>query len=139
MFFFVTYGAHLPNFPKEASADLNTKIFLQRAPSLSFIAGMQHGVLRAGEPHGVPVKFKFMPEFFNLLGYSSHAVGKWHLGYSRKQFLPTARGFKSHYGYWTGKEDYFVHSNMNGVKRIENCPPSFFFHFFFARQSSEML
>ncbi len=77
--------------------------------------GMQHGVIVAGEPNGVPLKLKLMPQFLNQLNYSSHAVGKWHLGMHRKEYTPTNRGFKTHCGYWGGKEDYFDHSNLAKV------------------------
>ena len=76
--------------------------------------GMQKYVIVAGEPHGVPLKFKFMPQMLaGNLGYKTHAVGKWHLGYHRKVYLPTNRGFDSHVGYWNGMEDYYDHSVMN--------------------------
>ena len=75
---------------------------------------MQRDVLRAGEPRGVPLKYKFMPQMFtDNLGYKAHAVGKWHLGYHRKLYLPTSRGFLSHFGYWNGMEDYYDHSYLN--------------------------
>ena len=76
--------------------------------------GMQKYVIVAGEPRGVPLKYKFMPQMFaDNLGYKTHAVGKWHLGSHRKVYLPTSRGFQSHFGYWNGMEDYFDHSIMN--------------------------
>ena len=75
---------------------------------------MQRYVIIAGEPHGVPLKFKLMPQMFaDNLGYKTHAVGKWHLGYHRKAYLPTSRGFLSHFGYWNGMQDYYDHSVMN--------------------------
>ena len=80
---------------------------------------MQRYVLVAGEPRGVPLKYRFMPQMFaNNLGYKPHAVGKWHLGYHRKTYLPTNRGFLSHFGYWNGMEDYFDHSVMNN--KVQN-------------------
>ncbi len=76
---------------------------------------MQHGVITASHPYGLPLTFKLFPEYLNDLGYQSHMVGKWHLGCHRKYFTPTMRGFKSHVGYWQGKEDYFDKSDMAKV------------------------
>ena len=81
---------------------------------------MQSYVIREGEPHGVPLKFKFMPQLLaDNLGYKAHAVGKWHLGHHRKVYLPTKRGFLSHFGYWSGMEDYYDHTVMSN-KVINN-------------------
>lgn len=63
-----------------------------------------------GEDRGVPLTVKLLPEYLAELGYKSHAVGKWHLGYSRQEYLPTSRGFESHYGYWAGMQDYYSHT-----------------------------
>jgi len=35
---------------------------------------------------------------------------QWHLGMFAEQYLPTFRGFESHYGYYQGCEDYFDHT-----------------------------
>jgi arylsulfatase B len=65
-------------------------------------------MIQAAEPHGVPLKFRFLPEHLEAaFNHTLHAVGKWHLGNHRAKYLPTNRGFETHYGYWTGKEDYF--------------------------------
>ena len=40
-------------------------------------------------------------------GYSTHAVGKWHLGYCAWQYTPTRRGFDSFFGFYTHGEDYY--------------------------------
>lgn len=48
-----------------------------------------------------------MPEYLNSLGYESHAIGKWHLGYATPKHTPIGKGFKSHFGYWNGAVDYF--------------------------------
>ncbi|XP_066583851.1 arylsulfatase B-like [Prorops nasuta] len=72
--------------------------------------GMQHGVLKGAEPRGLPLHEKLLPEYLRDLGYSTHIVGKWHLGFYRKEYTPTYRGFQSHIGFWTGHHDYFDHT-----------------------------
>ncbi|KAK6181015.1 hypothetical protein SNE40_008962 [Patella caerulea] len=72
--------------------------------------GMQHSVIVGDQPYGLPLTETIMPQYFNKLGYSSHIVGKWHLGFFAKEYTPLYRGFKSHLGYWLGAEDYFDHT-----------------------------
>ena len=84
---------------------------------LTGFAGLQHGVILAAEPHALPLKFRLLPEYLNSgFNFSSHIVGKWHLGSYRDRYVPTSRGFESHYGYWTGKEDYYQHTNLESEK-----------------------
>lgn len=66
-------------------------------------------MLRHGEPHGVPLRFKFLPEYLKDLDYSTHAVGKWHMGYHRKAYFPTSRGFDSFLGFLAGWQGYWKH------------------------------
>ena len=75
---------------------------------------MQHGVIHADAPYGLPLSLKLLPQYLNDLDFVSHSVGKWHLGHHAQEYTPTFRGFKSFTGYWTGKEDYYDHSNDNG-------------------------
>ncbi|XP_029834337.2 arylsulfatase B [Ixodes scapularis] len=72
--------------------------------------GLQHGVLLAAEPNGLPLEFKIMPEYFKDLGYETHLIGKWNLGYYMKEYTPTYRGFDSFYGFYNYEEDYFTHN-----------------------------
>ncbi|KAA0186808.1 hypothetical protein HAZT_HAZT002133 [Hyalella azteca] len=52
-----------------------------------------------------------------MLGYSTHAVGKWHLGFCKEEYTPIKRGFDSFYGFYTGNLDYYEHSQ--GTKRVD--------------------
>lgn len=72
--------------------------------------GMQHRVLYADEPWGLPIDIKILPQYLKDDGYSTHAVGKWHLGHFKGSYTPQSRGFDSHYGYWTGRQDYYDHT-----------------------------
>jgi arylsulfatase A-like enzyme len=43
-----------------------------------------------------------VPEQLRGAGYSTAAIGKWHLGYAKWAYTPTGRGFDSHVGYLQG-------------------------------------
>ncbi|VVC41236.1 Alkaline-phosphatase-like, core domain,Alkaline phosphatase-like, alpha/beta/alpha,Sulfatase, N- [Cinara cedri] len=68
--------------------------------------GLQGTPIIAGQPLSLSSKEKILPQYLQDLGYSTHLVGKWHLGAYKKQFTPTKRGFDSHFGYWNGFISY---------------------------------
>ena len=76
---------------------------------------MQHLVILSPEPWGLPLNETLMPEYFNKNGYATHAVGKWHLGFFKKEYTPIYRGFDSHFGHWNGFQDYYDHTTMSDV------------------------
>eukprot|EP00038_Savillea_parva_P024840 m.45221 g.45221 ORF g.45221 m.45221 type:complete len:641 (-) comp6626_c0_seq1:122-2044(-) len=72
--------------------------------------GMQHSFLLTGTDVNLPIKFKTLANHMNEQGYSSHMVGKWHLGFeSASLHTPLARGFSTYFGYLSGGEDYYTH------------------------------
>ncbi|KAJ0178805.1 hypothetical protein K1T71_005580 [Dendrolimus kikuchii] len=72
--------------------------------------GMQGYPLTNSEDRGLPVSEKLLPEYLKELGYATHLVGKWHLGQARSKYLPTVRGFDSHFGHRCGYVDYYEYS-----------------------------
>ena len=74
---------------------------------LTFFLGMQGFPILAAEPNGLPLEHKILPEYLQDMGYRTHAIGKWHLGYFRNNYTPLERGFESHLGYYTGYTGYY--------------------------------
>lgn len=69
-------------------------------------------------PHhrtGLGLSEKLLPQYLKELGYSTHLVGKWHLGFYKRDYTPLARGFDSHFGFWTGAINYFNHTARSSV------------------------
>nr|UNO37550.1 sulf3a [Psylliodes dulcamarae] len=72
--------------------------------------GLQSTPIDAGENRSLPFDTPTMAEHLKKLGYSTHLVGKWHLGAACKKQTPTNRGFDTHFGYWAGYVGYFDYS-----------------------------
>ncbi|XP_072038382.1 arylsulfatase B-like [Amphiura filiformis] len=72
--------------------------------------GLQHRLFKAAQPTCLPLSETTLPEKLKELGYMTHAIGKWHLGYCRTECLPTRRGFDSFFGYGVGGKDHYDHN-----------------------------
>ncbi|XP_011269374.2 arylsulfatase B [Camponotus floridanus] len=75
--------------------------------------GMQGYVLQPAEPRGIPLNDTLLPEYLRKLGYATHLVGKWHVGYHTKNYTPTRRGFDTFLGYYNGYIHYFNHTILD--------------------------
>merc|ERR1711962_220103 len=75
--------------------------------------GRQTGPILALQPSGVPLNFTFLPERLKDLGYSTHIVGKWHIGFCDIAYTPLHRGFDSFYGFYAGMEEYYNHTSCD--------------------------
>ncbi|XP_033733067.1 LOW QUALITY PROTEIN: arylsulfatase B-like [Pecten maximus] len=79
--------------------------------------GLQHGDITNAQPNGLPLNSPTLADKLKEAGYSTHAVGKWHLGFYKKDFMPMNRGFDTHYGFLTGSEDHYNHEDVPWFQR----------------------
>jgi arylsulfatase A-like enzyme len=84
---------------------------------------MQGPPVQEAEPRGLPLGEKILPQYLKDMHYVTRAVGKWHLGFYKKDFTPTYRGFDSHFGYWSGYTSYYDHIAQNIVSNKVECLP----------------
>lgn len=71
--------------------------------------GLQHDVIHPMRPAFLPSNFTTFPQQLKKLGYATHMVGKWHLGFCNWKYTPTFRGFDSFMGFYCGMGDYYTH------------------------------
>ena len=76
--------------------------------------GLQVGVVRPWAQYGLPLDERTLPQALKEAGYSTHIVGKWHLGHFDSPYLPTKRGFDTQYGHYNGAIDFFTLSRDGG-------------------------
>ncbi|XP_049528353.1 arylsulfatase J-like [Dermacentor silvarum] len=70
--------------------------------------GLQHDVLIPAQEGGMDPKIPTLAERLKSLGYKTHGLGKWHLGYSSVELTPTRRGFDTFFGYYNTAKYYFT-------------------------------
>ena len=70
---------------------------------------------------GLNLSLPFIPGVLKgaTIPYSTHQIGKWHLGFYRPEYLPCSRGFDSSFGFLSGAEDHFTQRGDNDCRGPE--------------------
>ncbi|XP_072018305.1 arylsulfatase B-like [Amphiura filiformis] len=116
---------HTPNIDRLAKEGVRLENYYAQAtcsPSrASFMTGLyqsRHGVdraLSAGDAGCLPSNLTLLPQVLKRHGYTTHLVGKWHLGHSRRNCLPNQRD-STHFS--IGEEGWRVAGLLTG----RSCP-----------------
>jgi len=76
-------------------------------------------------PLRLNLSYTLLPGYLKkCCGYSTHMVGKWHIGQNVMAALPIGRGFDTYLGYWAGAEDYYTHSIKGAYDFNDDVAPS---------------
>ncbi|KAF6205152.1 hypothetical protein GE061_019319 [Apolygus lucorum] len=92
-----------------------------RAALLTGHYPIRHGVqgrpFSSNRKEHLPLGLTLMPQILKRRNYRTHLVGKWHLGYTTWEHMPTRRGFDSFYGYLNGFLSYYdgIHFEPPGL------------------------
>lgn len=60
---------------------------------------------------GIDLSYTFLPEKLRNASYINHHVGKWHLGFYKKEYTPTFRGFHTSNCYLLGAQEHYSQLN----------------------------
>lgn len=73
--------------------------------------GIRSTVIPPWRDYGLPIEEETMADVLGRNGYTNRAaIGKWHMGHSRKRYYPLERGFTHFHGALNGAFDYFEHT-----------------------------
>ncbi|XP_063684881.1 arylsulfatase B-like [Bolinopsis microptera] len=82
--------------------------------------GFWKGNIKPMEEFGLGLDETLLPEMLKTNGYSTHGVGKWHLGMHTWEHTPAKRGFDTWFGSYNSEQDYFKHTMANLTDFREN-------------------
>eukprot|EP01083_Nonionella_stella_P001832 5260_1 len=71
--------------------------------------GLQNLVFNPQFPVSLTRQVSTLSNEFKHAGYSTHIIGKWHLGMQSWEYTPRYRGFDTFAGFYGGLQSYFTH------------------------------
>ena len=76
--------------------------------------GTQGATLSKGSTFWINENYTLLPQELKKLNYTTHMLGKWHLGSCHPAFTPMGRGFDTFYGMWYGGHNsYYNHTKVH--------------------------
>jgi arylsulfatase A-like enzyme len=70
---------------------------------------------------GLATEARTLPDYLRSAGYSTMAIGKWHVG-QLPRFRPLVRGFTDHYGFLGGGRSFLPLKDSQGVAFVPKDP-----------------
>lgn len=108
-----------------------------------FKAGLQHGAIMPQQPVCAPLNRTYLPQKLKEIGYTTHMIGKWHLGMCNWKCTPTYRGFDSFFGFYNGQEDYYNYTILGGNDFRYNKEPikpeQMYSTYLYARRAQQLI
>jgi len=83
--------------------------------------GQHPYVIKTGEAKCLPLEYETLADKLKEAGYSTHMIGKWHLGFYNESCLPTNRGFDTAYGFYNGGIDFYDKNVKRGTDYLSDC------------------
>merc|ERR1719242_351317 len=84
--------------------------------------GLQNLVFNQEFPVSLTRQVSTLSDEFKAAGYSTHMIGKWHLGMQSWEYTPTYRGFDTFAGYYGGWQTYFTHQQFLRGPEVADIP-----------------
>jgi len=82
-----------------------------------------HTYIKPAQPYAMPDFTPLISTTLKTAGYQTSYIGKWHLGFYKKEFLPRNRGWDYFYGMLIGASGHFSHKRNGRLDLYENETP----------------
>ncbi len=71
---------------------------------------------------GFPEEEKMISDYVKKAGYTTGAIGKWHMGYTKESFKPENRNWDYFYGFYLGAHSYFAAEQSYEYQKSDEWP-----------------